>query len=54
MDRQFDQVGVGASWQAISNSYDNEDNTQRLGGYGLLGLRSSWAVSREVSAVAEG
>ncbi len=49
MDRQFDQVGVGASWQAISNSYDNEDNTQRLGGYGLLGLRSSWAVSREVA-----
>ncbi|MCS4315341.1 vitamin B12 transporter [Pseudomonas sp. BIGb0381] len=49
LDRQFDQVGVGASWQAISHSYDDEDNTHRLGGYGLLGLRGSWAVTREVA-----
>lgn len=49
LDRQFDQFGVGASWQAISSSYDDEDNRHRLGGYALLGLRSSWAVSREVS-----
>ncbi|MGB3124489.1 MAG: TonB-dependent receptor [Pseudomonas sp.] len=48
LDRQFDTLGVGASWQAISSSYDAEDNRHRLGGYGLLGLRSSWAVSREV------
>ena len=49
LDRQFDQFALGASWQAISNSYDDEDNAQRLGGYALLGLRSSWAVTREVS-----
>ncbi|MDQ0652230.1 TonB-dependent receptor domain-containing protein [Pseudomonas cedrina] len=49
LDRQFDKLGVGASWQAISSSYDDEDNTHRLGGYALLGLRSSWALSREVS-----
>jgi len=49
LDRQFDQFGVGASWQAISSSYDDEDNRHRLGGYALLGLRGSWAVSREVS-----
>ncbi|OPA84108.1 TonB-dependent receptor [Pseudomonas fluorescens] len=48
VDRQFDQLGLGASWQAVSSSYDDEDNTQRLGGYALLGLRSSWALSREV------
>ena len=48
LDRQFDRLGVGASWQAISNSYDDEDNTHRLAGYGLLGLRSSWALNREV------
>ena len=49
LDRQFDKLGVGASWQAISSSYDDEDNTHRLGGYALLGLRSSWALSREVA-----
>ena len=49
LDRQFDKLGLGASWQAISSSYDDEDNTQRLGGYALLGLRSSWALNREVS-----
>ena len=49
LDRQFDQFGVGASWQAISRSYDDEDNRNRLGGYALLGLRSSWALNREVA-----
>ncbi|MDO4238314.1 TonB-dependent receptor [Pseudomonas sp.] len=49
LDRQFDKVGVGASWQAISSSYDDEANRNRLGGYALLGLRSSWALNREVS-----
>ena len=49
LDRQFDKVGIGASWQAISSSYDDEANRNRMGGYALLGLRSSWALNREVS-----
>lgn len=49
LDRQFDKFGVGASWQAISSSYDDEANRNRLGGYALLGLRSSWALSHAVS-----
>ncbi|WP_455824036.1 TonB-dependent receptor domain-containing protein [Pseudomonas graminis] len=49
LDKQFDKLGLGASWQAISSSYDAEDNRNRLGGYALLGLRSRWAVNREVS-----
>jgi vitamin B12 transporter len=49
LDRQFDQFGVGASWQAVSSSYDDAANQQRLGGYGLLGLRGSWAVNREIT-----
>ncbi|AZE69569.1 vitamin B12 transporter [Pseudomonas synxantha] len=49
LDRQFDEVGIGASWQAISSSYDDEANRDRMGGYALLGLRSSWALNREVS-----
>lgn len=48
LDRQFDTLGLGASWQVISSSYDDEKNRNRLGGYALLGLRSSWAVSREI------
>ncbi|MNQ54485.1 Vitamin B12 transporter BtuB precursor [compost metagenome] len=49
LDRQFDQLGLGATWQAVSSSYDDNENRQPLGGYGLLGLRSSWAVNHEVT-----
>ncbi|MBH3425456.1 TonB-dependent receptor domain-containing protein [Pseudomonas gessardii] len=49
LDRQFEQLSLGASWQAISSSYDAEDNKNRLAGYYLLGLRSSWALNREVA-----
>jgi vitamin B12 transporter len=48
LDRQFDRLGVGASWQLVSGSYDDLNNTQPLGGYGTLGLRSSWALNREI------
>ncbi|MCB2252641.1 TonB-dependent receptor [Pseudomonas chlororaphis] len=48
LDRQFDRLGLGASWQAVSSSYDDPTNQQRLGGYALLGLRGSWALNHEV------
>jgi vitamin B12 transporter len=48
LDRQFDRLGLGASWQAVSSSYDDENNQQPLGGYALLALRSSWALNREI------
>jgi vitamin B12 transporter len=48
MDRQFDRLGLGASWQAVSGSYNDEANQQAIGGYALLGLRSSWKASDEV------
>jgi vitamin B12 transporter len=48
LDRQFDRLGLGASWQAVSSSFDDEDNRQPLGGYALLGLRSSWELNREI------
>ena len=48
LDRQFDRFGVGASWQAVSSSYNDEANTQDIGGYALFGLRSSWKASDEV------
>ena len=48
VDRQLDRLGLGASWQLVSGSYDDLNNTQSLGGYGTLGLRSSWALNREI------
>lgn len=48
VDRQFDRLGVGASWQAVSSSYADAANQRALGGYGLLGARASWALTPEV------
>ncbi|MBH8614225.1 TonB-dependent receptor [Pseudomonas mohnii] len=48
LDRQFDRLGLGASWQAVSGSYDDLNNQQPLGGYALLGLRSSWELNHEI------
>lgn len=45
LDRRFGRFGVGASWQAVSASYDDAANTRRIAGYGLLGLRGDWQVS---------
>ncbi|MEE1920789.1 TonB-dependent receptor [Pseudomonas sp. 148P] len=48
LDRQFDRLGVGASWQAVSSSYADVDNQRQLGGYGLVGARASWALTPEI------
>ena len=48
LDRQWDQFGVGATWQAVSGSFNDEDNKQPIGGYGLLGVRGNWKASSEV------
>lgn len=48
LDRQFDRFAVGASWQAVSASYDDEANRNRLGGYRLLGVRAGWAATDEL------
>ncbi len=49
IDRQFERFGVGATWQAVSSSYNDEANSDPIGGYGVLGLRGSWAASRELT-----
>ncbi|AXK54071.1 TonB-dependent receptor plug domain-containing protein [Pseudomonas protegens] len=50
LDRQFEQLGLGASWQLVSDSREDQapQKQARLGGYGLVGLRSSWTVNREI------
>ncbi|MFG0842892.1 TonB-dependent receptor domain-containing protein [Pseudomonas sp. FYR_5] len=53
LDRELGRFSVGASWQAVSSSYDDEANRNRIGGYGLLGLRGSWAASDELELEAK-
>ncbi|AZC25815.1 TonB-dependent receptor domain-containing protein [Pseudomonas sessilinigenes] len=50
LDRQFERLAFGASWQLVSSSRENRfgQKQAQLGGYGLLGLRSSWAVNQEL------
>ncbi|MHC6223774.1 TonB-dependent receptor domain-containing protein [Pseudomonas sp. X10] len=48
LDRQFDRFNLGGTWQAVSNSYDDESNRNRLAGYGLLGVRGGWQASSEL------
>ncbi|GBL60905.1 b12 family TonB-dependent receptor [Pseudomonas citronellolis] len=45
LDRQFGAFGVGGTWRALSNSYADAANQDRLGGYGVLDLRGSWQFS---------
>jgi vitamin B12 transporter len=49
LDRSFGAVSVGAGWRVVSGRYDDADNSVRLGGYGLFGLRGSWQASQDVA-----
>lgn len=52
MDRPFGDFSAGASWRAVSQSYDYNANyntgRQTVPGYGLVDLRSSWQASNSV------
>ncbi|ENB9663340.1 MULTISPECIES: TonB-dependent receptor domain-containing protein [Pseudomonas] len=48
LDRQFERFSVGASWQAVSGSYDDPSNNERIGGYGLVGLRGGMRLTTDV------
>lgn len=48
LDRHFDRLGLGLTWQAVSNSYNDAANQQLVGGYALLGLRGSWQATPEL------
>jgi vitamin B12 transporter len=45
LDRHFDRLGLGLTWQAVSTSYNDAANQQPIGGYALLGLRGSWQAT---------
>ena len=44
LDRNWGDWSTGASWKLRGNSYDDADNDERLGGYGLLDLRVAYKV----------
>lgn len=48
VDRQIGAYSFGASWLASSHSYSDEANTQRMSGYGVLGLRTGWQASSDI------
>ena len=48
LDRQFGTVGVGASWRAVSRSFNDAANTREIAGHGVLDLRASWKASNEL------
>lgn len=55
LDRRFDAFSAGASWRAVSQSYDYSivdqnwaGDRQTLPGYGLVDLRGSWQSSPSV------
>ncbi|MFR0693430.1 TonB-dependent receptor domain-containing protein [Enterobacterales bacterium AE_CKDN230030158-1A_HGKHYDSX7] len=48
LDRQFGAFGVGGTWRAVSQRYDDAANTRELSGYGTLDLRTSWTASEEL------
>lgn len=49
VDRQFDDWSFGATWQAVSRTYDDAANEREIAGHGLLGLRSSWQATPELA-----
>lgn len=53
LDRAFGVFTVGATWQAVSSSYDDPNNQYELAGYGLLGLRGSWQATPELKLEAK-
>ncbi|MFN3579026.1 MAG: TonB-dependent receptor domain-containing protein [Pseudomonas sp.] len=48
LDRRFDRLSLGASWQVNSHSYDDLNNNNRIPGYGVLGVRGSWQANDEL------
>jgi vitamin B12 transporter len=48
LDRSFNAFSVGAGWTVNGHSYDDLNNKNRIPGYGVLGVRSSWLANDEL------
>ena len=49
LDRRFGAFSVGASWLAVSRSFEVPPNRHEIAGHGVLNLRSAWQASEEVT-----
>ncbi|MDR5867700.1 TonB-dependent receptor domain-containing protein [Halomonas koreensis] len=45
IDRELGDWSLGGSWIVQNHRYDDADNQDRLGGFGLLNLRAGWAFA---------
>jgi vitamin B12 transporter len=45
-------LALGVDLRVVSASFDDPDNTVRMGGHALLDLRASWAASDHVEVFA--
>lgn len=48
-DHRFGALKLGAEYQFVGKRYEDVDNTNRLGGYGLLHLTSAYDISKNVA-----
>lgn len=46
LDRRFGNLGIGATWQVVSRSFDDPANEREIAGHGVLDLRGSWHASQ--------
>ncbi len=53
LDRAFDKLTAGITIEAYGERYDDADNTDKLGGYGLVNLRSSYTLAKSLSIKAK-
>jgi vitamin B12 transporter len=44
LDRQWGKWTTGASWKLVGHRYDDADNEDRIGGYGLVDLRLGYRI----------
>jgi vitamin B12 transporter len=49
LSRRWGAWTAGAEWQLVGARYDNNANTARLGGYGLINLTLRYAINQTVS-----
>lgn len=48
LDKSLGEFALGATWRAVSSSYNDAANTQAIGGYGTLDLRGRWQATQDV------
>lgn len=50
IDKEFDSLALGGTLRAQSARYDDVANSKRLGGYGVVNLRATYAINAQFKA----